>query len=400
MMRQVLISGAGIAGCCLAWWLNRYGYDVTLVEQAPAPRQGGYVIDFWGLGYEVAKRMGVLEALKAEDLDIEQMRIVDHKGVRIGGFDQRVLRQLTGGRIMSLPRSVLALSLYEAVKDRVTTRFGDSVRQIFQDESGLQGDSGVDVRFQSGDEARYHLVVGADGLHSPVRTLAFGSDAKYERFLGYYAAAFTAENYPHRDPHAYVMYGRPGRQIARITLRSNTSVFLLLLSSRWAPGSVPKDMTGQKALLRKVFSGAGWESREIIDALETSTDLYFDRMSQIEMPTWRNGRVVLLGDACACPSLLAGEGSSMAMAEAYTLAGELQTCGGDYMRAFDAYERKLRPFANRKQKAARGFASSFVPQTSFGLWLRNTSLAAINALGLSEWAFRSQLDDPFTLPAY
>lgn len=394
MARKVLISGAGIAGCCLAWWLNRYGYDVTLVEQAPAPRKGGYVIDFWGLGYEVAERMGVVEALKAQDLDIEQMRIVNHRGLRIGGFDQASLRKLSGGRIMSLPRSVLALSLYEAVKDRVTTRFGDSVRHILQD------DGGVGVDFEGGDAGRYDLVFGADGLHSSVRALAFGADAKYERFLGYYAAAFTVKDYPHRDPHAYVMYGRPGRQIARITLKSNASVFLLLLSCRWAPGPVPKDITGQKALLRQVFSGAGWESKEIIGALESSTDLYFDRMSQIEMPTWHNGRVALIGDACACPSLLAGEGSSMAMAEAYTLAGELHTHGEDYARAFDAYERHLQPFANRKQKAARGFASSFVPKTSFGLWLRNTSLSVINGLGLSEWAFRGQLNDPFTLPEY
>ena len=394
MTKSVLICGAGIAGCCLGWWLARYDYDVTLVEQAKAPRQGGYVIDFWGLGYQVAERMGVLEVLKAEDLAIEQMRIVDHKGHRISGFNQAALGKLTGGRIMSLPRSALALALYEAVKDRVTVRLGDSIRHI------LQSESGVGVGFRSGDAARYDLVIGADGLHSTVRALAFGEDAESERFLGYYAAAFTAENYPHRDPNAYIMYGRPGRQIARITLKSDASVFLLLFSSEWAARAIPSDGVGQKGLLRQVFSGAGWESKEILDALEASTDLYFDRMSQIEMPNWCNGRVALLGDACACPSLLAGEGSSMAMAEAYTLAGELHACKGDYRKAFDAYQKHLQSFALRKQKAARGFASSFVPKTSLGLWLRNTSLRVISSLGLSEWAFRAQLNDPFKLPKY
>jgi len=394
MSRRVLISGAGIAGCCLAWWLERYDYEVTLVEQAPEPRRGGYVIDFWGLGHEVAQRMGVLDALKAHDLAIREMRIVDGKGRRVSGIDQSALRDMTGGRMMSLSRSALALVLFDAVKDRVAARFGDSIAALHQDGGG------VDVRFHSGDMARYDLVFGADGLHSAVRALAFGPEPRFERFLGYYAAAFTAQGYPHRDPHRYVMYGQPGREIARITLKDDASVFLLLFAHDRPLDIDAHDTAAQKAELRRLFSDAGWERTEMLAALDAGTDLYFDRMSQIVMPDWSVGRVALLGDACACPSLLAGEGASMAMAEAYTLAGELHTAGGDHEAAFRACTRRLRPFVRRKQKSARSFASSFVPKSAFGLWLRDASLNLIGGLGLTRLIFREQLRDPFTLKAY
>jgi 2-polyprenyl-6-methoxyphenol hydroxylase-like FAD-dependent oxidoreductase len=138
----------------------------------------------------------------------------------------------------------------------------------------------------------------------------------------------------------------------------------------------------------------------MLAALETATDLYVDRISQIEMPDWTNGRVALLGDACACPSLLAGEGSSMAMAEAYTLAGELHAAGGDHEQGFRAYEQRLRPYVERKQKGARGFATSFVPKSAFGLWVRDTSLNVVTRLGLTRLLFQAQLRDPLELHSY
>jgi len=391
-MTRVLISGAGIAGCCLAWWLERYGYQVTLVEKAPEPRRGGYVIDFWGLGYEVAERMGIIDVLKPQDLVIHEMYIVDAKGKKTSGISQEALRDLTHGHMMSLPRSAVAMALYEAVKDHVDARFSDSIADLRQDASG------VDVRFESGKTDRFDLVFGADGLHSVVRALAFDEHG-FERFLGYYAAAFTAPGYPKRTPHVYVMHGLPGRGLARITLKEDASLFLLLFAGDMRL-DLAHDPAAQKAELQRLFKGGGWESAAMLKALDTATDLYFDRMSQIEMPQWCKGRVALLGDACACPSLLAGEGSSMAMAEAYILAGELHAAAGDHAKAFQAYEHRLQPFVQRKQKAARGFAASFVPKSAFGLWFRDAILNLITALGLTSMAFRGQLNDPLVLPAY
>jgi 2-polyprenyl-6-methoxyphenol hydroxylase-like FAD-dependent oxidoreductase len=178
MAGKVLVSGAGVAGSCVAWWLHRYGYDVTLVEQASRPRDGGYVIDFWGLGYEVADRMGLLGRLKQSDLAVEEFRTVNARGRKVSGIDQGALQDLAGGRMMSLQRSALARELYEAVEDLATTRFGDSVTAL------LEGADGVDARFRSGVSEKFDLVVAADGLHSVVRRLTFGEEASFEHFLG------------------------------------------------------------------------------------------------------------------------------------------------------------------------------------------------------------------------
>jgi 2-polyprenyl-6-methoxyphenol hydroxylase-like FAD-dependent oxidoreductase len=394
MSGKVLVSGAGIAGCCLAWWLARYGYSVTLVEQAAEPRRGGYVIDFWGLGFEVAERMGLLEALRERDLDIHDFLVVDGTGRRITGINQGALQTLTGGRLMSLQRSTVSLGLYEAAREKVTPRFGDSVRALREDPDG------VEVEFRTGQAERYDLVFGADGLHSAVRRLAFGEQPGAEHYLGYHVGAFTAPGYPHRDPHAYVTYAQPGRQIWRVTLNEDACVMLLLVAEPRADAFPAHDEALQKEVLTRLFANAGWEAKEVLAALAEADDLYFDRVSQIVLPAWTKGRVAMLGDACACPSLLAGEGSSMAMAEAYTLAGELHAAGGDHRRAFAAYEEKLRPYVERKQKAARGFAGSFVPKTAFGLWLRNLSLDAAGKLGLTRLLFGAQLRDSLTLPDY
>jgi 2-polyprenyl-6-methoxyphenol hydroxylase-like FAD-dependent oxidoreductase len=185
-----------------------------------------------------------------------------------------------------------------------------------------------------------------------------------------------------------------------VTLNEDACVMLLLVAEPRADAFPAHDEALQKDVLTRLFADAGWEAKEVLEALAGADDLYFDRVSQIVLPAWTKGRVALLGDACACPSLLAGEGSSMAMAEAYTLAGELHAAGGDHRRAFAAYEEKLRPYVERKQKAARGFAGSFVPRTVFGLWLRNLSLDAAVKLGLTQLLFGAQLRDSLTLPDY
>ena len=393
MSGSVLISGAGIAGCCLAWWLEKYGYAVTLVEQAPKPRAGGYVIDFWGLGYDVAEKMRLLDELGRHDLKIEEFRVVDRQGRQISGFDQGALGALTGGRLMSIPRSALALSLYRAVEHRVAVRFGECVTRL------EESPSGVDVQFRTGAPAHFDLVVGADGLHSAVRQLSFGEESRFERFLGYYVAAFSIDDYRHRDPHAYVTYGEPGRQIWRITVGEHGTVFLLVFADK-NPALPIQDASQQKDILARLYAQSGWEADEMLQALQATTDLYFDRVSQIVMPRWSRERIALIGDACACPSLLAGEGSAMAMAEAYTLAGELQAANGDHVRAFESYEGRLRPYVERKQKGARGFAASFVPKTTLGLWLRNLSINGANRLGLTRLLFGTQLRDRLELQNY
>lgn len=392
--RKILISGAGIAGPTLAYWLRRFGFEPTLVERAPALRQGGYMIDFWGLGFDVAEKMGLALALRATGYDIEEVRLVDAAGRRKGGFNARVFRDVLFGRYTSILRSDLSRLVYEALAGGVRTLFGDSITAIDQDADG------ADVTFLHAAPERFDLVVGAGGLHSPVRTLVFGPEDRFEKYLGYYTASFSIAGYPRRDPEVYMGYAAPGRQATRYALRDGRTVVFLVFSREAEAPVVSLDIAAQKQILRATFGQDGWEVPDFLSALDRATDLYFDAVSQIGMDTWSKGRVALVGDACSCPSLLAGQGSALAMAGAYILAGELKKADGDYRAAFAAYEALFRPFIVGKQKAAARFAGSFAPKTRFGIFLRNQVTRVMTVPFIADWTMGGLLRDKLRLPAY
>jgi 2-polyprenyl-6-methoxyphenol hydroxylase-like FAD-dependent oxidoreductase len=391
--RTVLISGGGIAGPTLAWWLVRKGFVPTVVERAPAPRAGGYLIDFWGVGYDVAERMGLLPALDQVGYRLQELRIVDEMGHRIAGFDADVFRAATNGRYLSVMRGDLAHTIYQSVAPDVEAIFGDSVTRLDQD------DDGVTVSFEHRPPRRFDLVVGAGGLHSVVRTLAFGPESDFEKYLGYYTAAFSVGHYPHRDEGIYVSYTVPGRQVARYALRDDRSAFFLILAADRALGHLRHDVAAQRDALRVAFGGLGWEMGEIIAGMDSADDLYFDAVAQARLQHWSRGRVVLLGDAAYCPSLLAGQGSAFAMAGAHILAHELGAAPGDHQAAFAAYERRFKPFIDAKQKAAERFGGWFAPRTMGAIRLRNLAMRAMNLPWLGEWLIGRSLGDRFALDA-
>lgn len=392
--RNILISGAGIAGPCLAYWLKRYGFAPVLVEQAPVLRQGGYVVDFWGLGFDIAGKMNLLPGLRQDGYPIEEVRFVDGHGRVVGGFRAGALRHVMGDRFVSLLRSDLSLRIYQALDGTVPTLFGDSIAALDQDESGVM------VSFRHAPPRRFDLVIGAGGLHSPVRGLVFGPQDRFEKYLGYCTASFSVTDYPHADPNAYVSYAEPGRQVSRYSLRGGRTVFFFVFAHQHPGGIAGHDPAAQKALLRQVYAADGWECPQILDALDSADDLYFDAVSQIRMPRWTQGRVALVGDACASPSLVAGQGAALAMLEAYVLAGELHKAGGDHRAAFAAYETLLQPFLADKLRAAEGFASSFVPRTRIGLLVRNQVTRILNwPLVLRLFVGRT-LTDRMDLPVY
>jgi 2-polyprenyl-6-methoxyphenol hydroxylase-like FAD-dependent oxidoreductase len=395
--RRILVCGAGIAGSCLAYWLVRYGFQPTLIERAPRLRTGGYIIDFWGRGYDVADRMGLLPALEGDAYRIEELRLVDARGRQRGGFSVSGLRAVLDERLLSILRGDLARRIYESLEGAVPTIFGDSVSAIDQDEDG------VTVAFEHGPPQRFDLVVGAGGLHSPIRRLVFGPGAQFEKYLGYYAASFAAPGYPERDTGAYVTYAAPGRQVSRFALRGDRTVFLFVFAAdRRLPH--PHDPAAQRAVLHRVFGTDGWECPTILAALDASPELYFDAVSQVRMPVWHSGRVALVGDACFAPSLLAGQGAALAMTAAYIMAGELTRADGEHQRAFAAYQAMLAPFIARKQRAAERFARSFAPRTARAIRLRNyvTRLmsAPLVAPLVTRLVFGRLLADPLPLPVY
>jgi 2-polyprenyl-6-methoxyphenol hydroxylase-like FAD-dependent oxidoreductase len=391
---KILICGAGIAGPTLAYWLQRYGFKPTLIERAPALREGGYIIDFWGLGFDIAEKMALLPQLRNYGYEIDAIRFVDRNGETIGGLEARAFRAMLGDRYLSILRGDLARLIYESLVGGTKAIFGESVAAIEQD------DDGVYVTFSQAPPERFDLVFGAAGLHSPVRELIFGPEERFERYLGYYAASFSVDAYMCRDPHAYVSYAEPGRQVSRYSLRGNRTVFFFVFSRKSKLQVGTHDLDAQKQLLHEEFGRDGWECPIILEALENCSDLYFDSVSQIRMPTWSQGRVALVGDACFCPSLLAGQGSALAMTGAYILAGELAKSSGDHLTAFGNYERLLHPLIVRKQRAAERFANSFAPKTRFGLFVRNRVTRLMSLPFIARFAMGGLLRDPLTLPTY
>ncbi len=391
---RIVINGVGIAGPTLAYWLRKAGHEVLLVETAPQLRSGGYVIDFALVGYDVAEKMGLIPRIRELGYQVKEMRFVDRHGRKRGGMTTDVVRRLLQGRYTSLRRSDLAATIYGALDGAVETIFGDSVARI--EEEGHC----VRVSFDRAQPREVDLVIGADGLHSRVRQLAFGPDAEFEASLGYHAAAFEVEVYHPRDELVYVGYGVPGRQIFRFSMRNDKTIFLFVFRDEYQTTASLSSDQERKAALTDVFADVGWECPQILASLASVRDIYFDRVSQIRMDRWTKGRTALVGDAAACVSLLAGEGAGLAMAEAYVLAGELHHCGGDHEAAFTRYQERLMPILKRKQASAAKFASSFAPKTALGITFRNLVTRLMRLPFVLEFVLGRELRDKIELPDF
>ena len=241
----------------------------------------------------------------------------------------------------------------------------------------------VQVQFKHAGERRFDLVIGADGLHSNIRKLAFGPQHRFEKQLGYAVAAFEVRGYRPRDEDVYLMYGHPGRMLGRFTLHDDRTLFLFVFADgrRFV---CRRRSNQQKAMLRERYRDGKWECPRILDELDRTNELYFDRVSQIRMPNWSQGRVALAGDAAFCVSLLAGQGSALAMISAYVLAGELAAAGGRHQEAFRRYEARLRAYIDAKQRGAERFAGAFAPKTRWGLGFRNLVIRAFAIPGTGE----------------
>jgi 2-polyprenyl-6-methoxyphenol hydroxylase-like FAD-dependent oxidoreductase len=391
---KVLISGGGIAGPTLAYWLQKSGHEVLLVEESPRLRSGGYVIDFWGVGYDIAEKMGLIPRIRELGYQVGEVRFVDRYGRKRGGFSTDVFVRMTNGRFSSLRRSDLGATIYSAIDGKVETIFGDSVASI-EDEGER-----VRVSFDHGAPREVDLLIGADGLHSRVRELTFGPQASLEVSLGYHVAAFEVEGYRPREELVYVSHGVPGRQISRFSLRDDKTLFLFIFRDEYLSTENPSSEQARKAVLANVFADVGWESPRILAEMENASEIYFDRVSQIRMDRWTKGRTALIGDAAACVSLLAGEGTGLAMAEAYVLAGELRDCGGDPSAAFARYEERMMPFLKGKQESAARFASSFAPKSAFGIAFRDLVTRLFRIPYLADSFVGRDLRDDIELPGY
>lgn len=383
--KNVLISGAGIAGTALAFWLKKFGFNPTIIDISPKLREGGYAVDFMGAGYDVAEKMGIIPALENADIDISKVAFVDKKDREKGSMNYRKIKELMNNRAFTLLRSDLAKVIFESLNGEVEIIFGDTISKIEETKDN------VVVTFRSGNKRSFDLVVGADGLHSNVRNLIFGNEAQFEKYYGYYTSSFTLKNSP-SDNRVFAMCNIPGKQVAVYAYSDDqTATFFVFVSPEKLKYDY-HDVGKQKQILMNEFANFGWKCPEILSRIDSSPDFYFDSISQIKMDNWSKGRVTLVGDACCCPSLLSGKGSTLAMTGAYILAGELKLANGNYETAFTQYESIFKPFITKKQESAQGFAKSFVPKSNFGIWIRNQALKLMSLPFVSK-LYLSQFED-------
>jgi 2-polyprenyl-6-methoxyphenol hydroxylase-like FAD-dependent oxidoreductase len=366
-VQTVLISGAGIAGPTLAYWLARHGLRPTVVEHVAALRSSGSPVDVRGRAVEVAEQMGVMARIRQAGTGVTAMRFVNATGRRVGRVNLRALQQAAGSREVELPRGDLASILYQASRDHAEFLFDDSIVALEQDEHG------VNITFGRAQPRRFDLVIGADGLHSAVRRLAFGSESNFVRHMGLYVATMRLDGLDGLLEHEreVVMYNSPGRAVAIHPSRGDALAFFALRSPV-VPGFDYRDTGQHKRLLTAAFADAGWRVPELLKHMDAADDLYFDSVSQVRVRPWWRGRVAVAGDAASCVSLF-GDGSSLAMAGAFTLAEELAGSRGDHRVAFGRYEARHRRLVDPRQRNIPRGASLLIPATRPGILARNVA---------------------------
>jgi 2-polyprenyl-6-methoxyphenol hydroxylase-like FAD-dependent oxidoreductase len=349
--RDILISGASVAGPALAWWLARHGFRPVIVERSGQLRGGGYAVDFRGeVHLRVLAQMGLLEQVRARQTHLSSLSYVDDRGQPVASMPAVFF----AGDVEIL-RGDLAEILYQATRDGTQYIFGDSVTSLDQDPDGVR------VTFEHAAPRTFDLVIGADGVHSNIRRLAFGPEDGFARDLGLYASIFSTPNFAGLD-RAGVMYSVPGRTAGLFAAGGPDRAIAQLYFTAPALDFDPRDTAGQRELVAAHFAGLGWQVPRLLAEMATAADFYFDTASQIRMGTWSDGRVALIGDAgyAAGPG---GNGTGNAVVAARVLAGELAAARGDHRAAFGRYEQRLRKYIAGGQKQAAGSHAILAPPT-------------------------------------
>ena len=367
---EILISGAGIAGPALAYWLVRRGHRPVLVERTPELRVGGHAVDIRGTALEVIERMGLETAVRDARTQILTLSAVRPDGVRSYDVALRPMHEARGDREIEIMRDDLVRILFGAVSDDVEVAFGDSVRSLTQD--GAR----VAVEFDRGTAREVDLVVGADGQHSSIRELTLGPERGLTHHLGAYLSIYTVDNLLGLRDRA-VLYNEPGRAAAMFTVRGNQRAKVVLLFRSPALDIDFGDPSAQYDVIRRRFTGMGWYTKRLIESAPDAYDFYFDEMSQVRLPRWSTGRVALLGDAAFGPSPMSGQGTSLigAFLLAHHLAAE-----SDPATALDLWENEFRPNVVLNQALATDGMSTLLPASRLGIFARNQTMRVLPLL--------------------
>ncbi|MEU6786544.1 FAD-dependent monooxygenase [Nonomuraea angiospora] len=377
--KTVLISGASVAGPALAYWLQRYGFTPTVVELAPALREGGYKVDLRGVAMDVVDRMGLTPAVKRYSTRMRGGAWVNAAGKPLAtlGPDLIGLRAPGDDEVL---RGDLARIMYDATKQGVEYLFGDSITGL------TQGHDGVMVTFARSAPRMFDLVIGADGLHSNLRAQVFGEEAKFVRPLGMHACVFTVPNHLGLDRWELI-YPTPGKVVNLYSTRQSAAKAQFIFPT---PAALPdrRDVAAQQRLVAETFAGAGWESATLLAAMPHSPDFYFDSASQVRLDRWSAGRIALAGDAAHSPSPLSGQGTSLALVGAYVLAGELKAAGGDHQVAFARYQEEMRGYVDVNLDLGESNAKQMVAGSTRQIRMQTTMMRMVSHLPWKDLALR------------
>ncbi|WP_405630849.1 FAD-dependent monooxygenase [Streptomyces sp. NBC_01174] len=354
-MRTVLISGGGIAGPALAFWLHRHGFAVTVVERGPGLRPGGQAVDVRGVALDVVERMGLLEPARRVRTRMRGMSVLDADGKEISRSTEATF---SSGRLDSddfeLLREDLVRLVYERTREDVEYLFGDTITALDEDEAGVR------VDFERAASRTFDLVIGADGLHSTVRRLAFGPEERFAHHLGSYLSVFSADNFLGlEDWQVWLSEGDIGYGI--MAVRDNTE---LRVAFGFESEPLPRDADALRRTIVERLASLRWEGQRLAQAALDAPDFYCDAMAQIRMDRWSQGRVALLGDAGYCPSPLSGQGTSLALVGAHVLAASLAGAPDDHAAAYARYEERMRDFVALNQSLATEHQGGPAPEAA------------------------------------
>ncbi|MEU7894030.1 FAD-dependent monooxygenase [Nonomuraea sp. NPDC049152] len=359
---RILISGGGVAGLTLAYWLHHRGFTPVVVERSPEGQVGGYGIDFFGTGYDIAERMGLVQRLEQGRIPADSVAFVNEAGRVRARLERRLVEEVVEGPSLPVMHGTLEQALAGTVNGNVEIRHQQTITEV------RQSDDGVAVTFADGREEDFDLLIGADGVHSATRRLVFGPERDYARHLGYHLACFPLPDDHELGPTRF-HYTSQGRQVVVYrTDRPGEMIALFLYKAR-DEGVIPR--AARLARLRKEFAGMGWITPRLLDGAPADASIFMDSMTQIVMPGWHHGRVALVGDACGCMTLVSAQGVSMAMGGAYLLAKALHRHLGDHRAAFAEYERRMLPEVAHRQRNARAVARTLIPSTRLGTSTQN-----------------------------
>lgn len=376
MKERVLIVGGGIAGLAAAFWLERAGAEVTVVERAhaftgPVPSTGhcapvaapGHFITLKSHGVRVVREMGLLDACRARALDLRELRAHTPDGQLLRELDTGLLERAVSGMLL-FRRSDLHAALYEAVRGRVDIRFGTEVRAI-----RALGEQ-VEVELPSGTE-RVDLLLGADGIHSRTRELVFGPGG-LTPMGGHYVALSVELDHglPLGCIHTY--FGRG--QFAGLLPRTAAEISALLYRGHDTLAPSGRDPASVREFLLRAYASFAPAVRSSIEALSDSSFVFMDEIAMVELPQITRGRIALLGDAAHCPTFMSGMGASLALQGADALRRALQAQPGDMPAAISTYAREITPIAKRYQRSARTSRRFLIGRSA---WLAAARDAAI-----------------------